>query len=225
MAFGILILALSLQAQPAPEDPAPILADGDSAFTQEVLDQTKIRALYNNGDFDLLIDVLEGFMKRNKAFPASDSVFIAKYLAVVYTANKDTREKGKYYMYRLLELLPSAKLVDMFVSDEVDRIFDKVKEEFRIRPMKGGVEATAQAGSSQPAKGEVRPASLDTARSGSVDGPNRTGGKTQAGYWIAGGSSLFALVGGVTAYLLLSQEKGPERNPGPMNVTIVTPKD
>jgi len=36
-------------------------------------------------------------------------------------------------MFRLLELLPSAKLVDMFVSEEIDRIFDKVRDEFNVR--------------------------------------------------------------------------------------------
>ena len=40
----------------------------------------------------------------------------AKHLAVVYTANPQTREKGKYFMRRLPALLPTAKLVDMYVS-------------------------------------------------------------------------------------------------------------
>ena len=58
---------------------------------------------------------------------------IAKHLAGVYSAHPATREKGRYYMHRLLELVPSAKLVDMYVSEEIDRIFDKVREEFLAR--------------------------------------------------------------------------------------------
>ena len=32
------------------------------------------------------------------------SVVIAKYLGVVYAANPDSREKGKYWLYRMLQL-------------------------------------------------------------------------------------------------------------------------
>ena len=92
----------------------------------EPLDQKRIHALYNDGDFDAVVSALEAFVRRSGGYPRADSVFVAKHLAVVYSANPATREKGKYYMYQLLELLPSAKLVDMYVSDEIDRIFEKV---------------------------------------------------------------------------------------------------
>jgi hypothetical protein len=35
-------------------------------------------------------------------------------------------------MFRLLNLQPSAKLVDMFVSDEIDKTFEKTREEFLV---------------------------------------------------------------------------------------------
>src|SRR4051812_39482680 len=95
------------------------------AGKMDTLDQKKIHNDYNDGNFETVTNSLEGFMRRNKTFSHGDSVFIAKHLAVVYSANPATREKGKYYMNRLLELLPSAKLVDMYVSDEIDRIFEK----------------------------------------------------------------------------------------------------
>jgi hypothetical protein len=88
----------------------------------------------------LVITSLEAYMRGNKTYSRADSVFIAKHLAVVYSANPVTREKGKYYMNRLLELMPSAKLVDMYVSDEIDRIFDKVREEFLSRQRSFGVD-------------------------------------------------------------------------------------
>jgi hypothetical protein len=56
-------------------------------------------------------------------YSLEDSIFIVKHLTVVYMANPATREKGKGYVFRLLELMPSVKIVDMFVSDEIDGIF------------------------------------------------------------------------------------------------------
>jgi hypothetical protein len=97
---------------------------------REELNQRAIHDLYNSGDFEPVIEVLERFQKNNRTSSFSDSVFIAKHLAVVYSATPKTREKGRYYMMRLLELVPTAKLIDMFVSDEIDRIFEKVREEF-----------------------------------------------------------------------------------------------
>jgi hypothetical protein len=114
-------------------------ADSNSAkhsrkwVMEEELNQKAIHGLYNNGDFEPVIEVLERFQQNHSTYSFSDSVFIAKHLAVVYTASPATREKGRYYMMRLLELVPSAKLVDMFVSDEIDRIFEKVREEFISR--------------------------------------------------------------------------------------------
>lgn len=104
------------------------------------LDQKKIHNEYNDGNFDRVTASLEGFMARNSSYSLEDSVFIAKHLAVVYSANPETREKGKYYMHRLLAILPTAKLIDMYVSDEIDRIFDKVREEFLSRQQAFGVD-------------------------------------------------------------------------------------
>lgn len=97
------------------------------------LDQKGIHNTYNNGEFESVISAIEAFTKANPVYQHADSVFIAKHLAVVYSAAPGTREKGKYYMYRLLDLEPAIKLIDMYVSDEIDRLFDKVKEEYYAR--------------------------------------------------------------------------------------------
>ena len=107
--------------------------DAHAGQPPAMLDKDGIHAAYNEGDFEKVIARIEGFTRAHPAFPKDDSIFIAKHLAVVYTANPATREKGKHYMFRLLELLPSAKIVDMFVSDEIDRIFERVKEEYAVR--------------------------------------------------------------------------------------------
>lgn len=117
--IGLLLVGISIMAVSSWSKPI-----------QNSLDQKKVHEIYNEGDFEVVITILEDFMARNPAFSFSDSIFVAKHLAVVYCASASTREKGRYYIMRLLELVPTAKLIDMYVSEEVDRIFDKTKEEY-----------------------------------------------------------------------------------------------
>jgi hypothetical protein len=124
----------------------------------EALEKERVHADYNDGDFDAVASALESFMARNKTYAHDDSVFIAKHLAVVYTADPAKREKGKYYMYRLLDLVPSAKLIDMFVSDEIDRIFEKVREEYYVRKGVPAPEKPAFKPVPAPAVAAVEPA-------------------------------------------------------------------
>lgn len=150
-------------------------------WASAVLDQKRIHSEYNEGNFDGVISVLEKFMERNKTYSLDDSVFIAKHLAVVYSANPETREKGKYYMYRLLALLPSAKLIDMYVSDEIERIFDKVREEYLARQQSFGLDSSQ---ASAPAR------------------PARAPRSSKPFYLAAGGTALVAV--GVTSYFMFA---------------------
>lgn len=211
--------ALSGKTDPAgPVDPASAFTDGDSALVKESLDQTKIHAVYNNGDFEPVILVLEGFIKRNKTYSHSDSVFIAKHLAVMYSANPATRERGKYYMYRLLELLPSAKLVDMYVSEEVDRIFDRVREEFMARQRGFGVDTSRISLPERPRPGK-------DSNPGNDSEPKVNPGK-KGSHWVAwtlaaGGG---ALVTG-TYLWIQSQEGGKSAPAESVDVRIITPRN
>ncbi len=94
------------------------------------LNQVSIHYKYSDGDFPSVIQAIDAYTKTHKSYPRTDSIFIAKHLAVVYTANPETRERGKYYMFQLLDLVPSAELVDMYVSDEIDNIFSRVRKEY-----------------------------------------------------------------------------------------------
>jgi hypothetical protein len=200
-----LVFCLSLLFAVAARAAAPAAAPAP-----DKLDQKRIHADYNDGNFEKVIASLEGFMATHKSYSFEDSVFIAKHLAVVYTANPDTREKGKYYMYRLLAMLPSAKLVDMYVSDEIDRIFDKVREEFMTRQKSFGVDTAKVSIPAQSPSRENRDAAA--ARSAApAQGPARPrpeakeGGKPsshKAVYLAAGGTALVAL--GVAAYFVFS---------------------
>ncbi len=103
------------------------------AASDKSLNPIAIHYQYNDGDFPAVIAAIDEFTGAHKSYSRADSIFIAKHLAVVYTANPDTREKGKYYMYQMLDLVPSGDLVDMYVSDEIERIFSYVKKEYDVK--------------------------------------------------------------------------------------------
>ncbi len=166
------------------------------------LDQAKVQKLYNDGEFEGVISTVENYMKQVPVHSRADSVFIAKHLAVVYAANPATREKGRYYMYRLLELVPSAQLIDMYVSDEIDRIFERTRREYesRLKAMgkdpevlyqTGATDTVVTAGSNEPAT-PARPT------------PSKW--KRTWPYWVGGG---VVLVGTGAVVMLLSDSDAP----------------
>lgn len=203
---------------------SPAAAKSAPAATAVPLNQKDIHAAYNEGDFDKVTALIDVFTKANKTYTRADSIFIAKHLAVVYSANPQTREKGRYFMYRLLEMMPSAELVDMFVSDEIDRIFDKVRKEFLARqkgfgvdsaqislPEKASTGSSASAGNAaKPGPGATGPSSEYLAASSKEKQPVWK----RNGFWIAGGVGL--VVAGTAAYFIYTQDE-------PTGKTIVIP--
>ncbi len=93
------------------------------------LNQAKIHWEYSEGNFETVIELLEGFRKSKSSCNQADSIFLNKHLGVVYASNPNTREKGKYYFFKMLEVSSTADLSDMFVSDDIDKLFTKVKLE------------------------------------------------------------------------------------------------
>ncbi len=121
---------------------------------QAAFDRARVHADYQAGDFEKVIPALEAFLESGARCRKEDSVFLEKHLSVVYAANPATRERGRYHMMRMLELDPGADLLDMFVGEEVDRIFEKVRKESRMRPADGmrvTAPAPRSAGPSAPA--------------------------------------------------------------------------
>ena len=95
------------------------------------LDQAAIHSEYLEGNFDAVIRGLEIFQVENPVHSREDSLFTAKYLAVVHAADPKSVEAGKYWMHRLLLLSPTADLSGMYVSEEIERIFARVRKEAR----------------------------------------------------------------------------------------------
>jgi hypothetical protein len=94
------------------------------------IDTAKVRKLYMDGEFEEAISILENGRKENHSFNHSDSVFIFKHLGVMYAASYETREKGKYFMYQLLTVEPTARIMDMYASDMIYMIFKNIQDEF-----------------------------------------------------------------------------------------------
>jgi hypothetical protein len=147
-------------------------------------DTTKARKLYQEGDFEQAIKIVEGGLKQVKALSHSDSVFIFKHLGVMYAASEATRERGKYYMLQLLTIEPTARIMDMYASDMIYMIFRNIQEEFattqaKLARAQGHVDGNqadpaAEAGSKQPGRTRRRrPRARATTR------PHRQG-RTQA---------------------------------------------
>jgi hypothetical protein len=121
----LLILAAVSTIAAKPPNPAPA-----SKAPANKLDTAQIHRTYIDGDFDLAIELIEDAMKYGGPFSHEDSVFIFKHLGVMHTAKYETREKGKHYMLQLLNVEPTAKIMDMYASDMIYMIFKNIRDEF-----------------------------------------------------------------------------------------------
>src|SRR5687767_10985043 len=191
--FLCLVLSILLAA------PAATPAAGGAGMA--VLDRDAVSTAYNEGEFEQVVATLEAFIKsRKEGYSRADSIFVAKHLAVVYSANSDTREKGRHYMYRLLELVPSAELMDMYVSEEIERIFERVRKEFTHRHRRFADSPVAASENPRPMP-EARPVEGKSTLSEEKPAPSpgepapsqgkRTG---RLWWWIAGGTAAAATV-------------------------------
>ena len=113
-----------------------------TAGAMDTVDQKRVHAEYGDGNFESAVQILEDYRARHDRYRVTDSVVIAKYLGVIYAANPDTREKGKYWLYRMLQLDPGQDLVDLYVGEAVQGVFEKVRQEFIVRRNYRGINDT-----------------------------------------------------------------------------------
>jgi hypothetical protein len=160
-----------------------------------ILDTALIRKIYMDGEFEDAIEILEKGLSEKRPFSHEDSVFIFKHLGVMNAARYETRELGKRYMFQLLMIEPTAKIMDMYASDMIYMIFKNIQDEFqtqraRYAHAKGLVDGNQQAEpnpKSQPPEDKPKPES---------SGVNHTL------LWIGATGAVAAV--GVAAYLVLS---------------------
>jgi hypothetical protein len=156
------------------------------------LDQQAVRSYYGDGDFGPAISLLEDFQKTHSRFTREESLMVYKFLGVMYCADQSTREKGKTYFYKLLQVDPQAKILDMYVSIMVQEIFrstlDELMGEQSQRPSGQRTAAVSGMGATDAAK-SAGPASNPepTGTQPALERPKRP-----AWYWWAGGVGLAA---------------------------------
>jgi hypothetical protein len=184
----------------------PAKAKTESAAAQNSgiprVDSAAVHRLYLDGDFDPAIAMLEDNLKETRQYRHEDSVFIFKHLGVMYAAQYETREKGKYYMHKLLMVEPSAKIMDMYASDMIYMIFKNIQEEFETnRPLAAKARRNAEAADSLPAAHtqEVAESPSRPRRSGEEE---HSSGKK----WIWAGAAVASLAAGVGVYYLLTEQ-------------------
>jgi hypothetical protein len=171
------------------------------AQSYEALDQAAAHKEYEDGNFESVITQLNDFQKQNPIHSKSDSLFIAKHLAVVYSANPKTIEIGKHWMYQLLKLLPVADLAGMYVNEEIDRVFDKVRREFIGSQYTFGVDTTKIV---LPNRSNAQLTSTPSEK------PNKNDSATddkKKWIWIGAGSAVVVLT--VTGIYILTSQSNP----------------
>jgi len=164
------------------------------------LDSIKVHRLYLDGEFDAAIAMLEDNLKDSRQYRHEDSVFIFKHLGVMYAAQYHTREKGKYYMNRLLMVEPTAKIMDMYASDMIYMIFKNIQEEYEQNRnsinAQGQLRVARDTTASSKTKREPEDAEAQRPKIGAQNSRSNT--------WIWTGAAVATVAAGVGAYILLS---------------------
>jgi hypothetical protein len=165
----------------------------------ENLDTLKIRALYMDGDFEEAISLLE-YARTNKQITTHvDSVFVYKHLGVMYAAKYESMEKGKQYMFQLLTIEPTVRIMDMYASDMIYMIFRNVQAEYEIRHARPNDTGVVHSNQTESGKGKSRPKISKT---------------HTWPYWTAGAVALTAGVGLATFFLWEGDPSAPTRYEG-----------
>jgi hypothetical protein len=98
------------------------------------LDEKQISTWYFESDFEKVRDILETYRKsHSSSLTDREKIFIYKYLSVIYAASPDSRDKAESYMYQLLKIKPTIELMDMYISDSIESIFNNVKSKYKSR--------------------------------------------------------------------------------------------
>jgi tetratricopeptide (TPR) repeat protein len=116
----------------------------------EDLSYVKIKHLYQEGEFENVRVELENYLEIcDETTEKEASAFAYKYLGVVYASKTDGVGQAKTYFENLLNLDPDAFLGDLYVSDRVNDLFNRIKvkhQSERTAKNAGPLSATIRAG-------------------------------------------------------------------------------
>jgi hypothetical protein len=97
------------------------------------LDKTAISKSYFESDFARIRPPLEAWRTSLALKTRDDSIFVFKYLSVIYAADSTTKEKSKSFMFQLITLAPAIEIMDLYVSDQIELMFKSVKAQYQER--------------------------------------------------------------------------------------------
>ncbi len=167
-----------------------------------------------SGEFETLVALLENVRRERQLRDKEDSIFIYKFLGVIYGANENTRRKAESFLYQMLKLDATEDLSTLGVGDSVEAIFDRV----RVRFGRAHADSLAALGiKSDPGMATNAPAtSVAPATPNSTNNIQPNSVSPQAAEprrpipkwaWIAGGGVATAAV--VTTLVLFNQQPDP----------------
>jgi hypothetical protein len=171
------------------------------------LDRAAIKHEYQDGNFESVTRRISDFQLHNTTYTRDDSLFIAKNLAVIYCSNPATREKGKYWMNQMLRITPTAHLLDMYVSEDIDHVFEKVRSEYlATHPTTASANTPTVKTASPPS--EIKPGFTNSRNTSNAQMESNHSSGTV--WWWTGGLAAMAAVGTV-AYLVVSDNQSPTK--------------
>jgi hypothetical protein len=165
------------------------------------LNKETISKFYLDGDFETVITALEHYRKQNPDMSKDDQIFIYKHLSVIYASNPETKDKGESYMYQLLKLVPTIDLIDMYISDNIESIFLRVKERYQRMESQRGASKPSASEKPEAQASSPTPAPQQKPTAQPADKKSKKGKKWI--WWTAGG---VALAGAVTFFLVSSSD-------------------
>lgn len=203
------------------------------------LDKPTISKAYFEGEFWTVINALEAFRKTGYNKNREDSVYAFKYLSVVYAADPTTRAKAESYMYQLIRMMPTIDLLDLYISDNIQSIFVKVKSDWEKiegpkTPDNTAVAAAAKpapaaaAKPAAPAQPAAAPAPAQANYPSAPAVPAQEPGKKKSGLKIWAPLALGGVGIAAGTYLIVSlgSETGSNaKTPRPVDVTMEWPKE
>jgi hypothetical protein len=209
MLLGLFSFSFAWTKPAAKVKPADQKSESSLESEHSRVDSNKVHQLYMDGEFEAAITMLEDNLKETRQYQHDDSVFIYKHLGVMYAAQYETREKGKYYMFRLLQVEPSAKIMDMYASDMIYMIFKNIQEEYQQKRMRIAKQVQGEGGKDTIVKTVPKreTGEFDTLASGKPSGSSRGSKK-----WVWAGVGAATVAAGIGAYILLNDEaKAPNK--------------
>jgi hypothetical protein len=204
LAKGVLFAALIFAAVGVTaKEPAPAPAAKSSAKPAskgKAVDRNEVLGLYMEGDFETLVALLENIRRERQLRDREDSIFIYKFLGVIYGADERTKRKAESFLYQMLELDPNEDLSALGVGESVQKIFERVRTRVKVDTTRIAKPAPVV---ETPAPVAAAPAPAAPAPVAASEGRER---RVPTWVWYASGGAAAALV---VSLIVLNQTPSP----------------